>query len=51
MESVNKLKRNLDHYLMDYRGFKKVMITLSPLEPFVLSCMLTATVLGKLFKL
>jgi len=36
-KSVNEFKRNLDHYLRDNRGFKKVMITLSLLEPSALS--------------
>jgi len=49
--SVNEFKGNLDHYLRDNRGFKKVMITLSPLEPSVLSSMLLAAILGKFSKL
>jgi len=47
-ESVNKFYGNLDHYLNDNWRFKKALITLSPLEPFALSCMLIVTVLGKL---
>jgi len=40
----------LDHYLRETRGFKKVMITLSSLEPFALSGMLSATVQDTLGK-
>jgi len=48
--SVNKFIGNMDHYLRENRRFKEVMITLSPLESFALSCMLTVTVLSKLGK-
>jgi len=48
MGRVNEFKGNLDPYLKNYNGFNYVMITLSPLEPFALCCMLTTTVLGKL---
>jgi len=48
VESMKKFEKNLDYYLRDNRGFKTVLITLSSLEPFALSGMLTATVSGKL---
>jgi len=47
-ECVNEFKGILDHYLRDNRGLKKVMITLSSLQPFALSSLLLAAVLGKL---
>jgi len=47
---VNKFTGNLEQYLKNNREFKEVMMTLSPLEPFALSCMLPATVRGKLGK-
>jgi len=50
-QSVNKFKGDLDHYIRKNRGIKSVKLTLSPLEPFALSYMLVATVLGKLGKL
>jgi len=50
VESFNECKGNSDHYLRDTRGFKYIMLTLSPLEPCALSGMLSATVLGKLGK-
>jgi len=49
--NVNEFKGNLDHYLRDNRGFKKFMITLSPLESSALSSTLLAAVLGKLGKI
>jgi len=49
-DSVNNFRGNLNHYLRDNRGFKKVMTTLSLLEPFALSCKLIVMVLGKLGK-
>jgi len=51
MGRVNKFKGNLDHYLWENGGLKKVMITLSSFTPFALSNILIATVLGKLSKL
>jgi len=36
-EEYDNFKGNLDHYLKDNRGFKKVMLTLFLLEPFSLS--------------
>jgi len=43
-ESVLNFKGNFDLYLRKKRDLK-VMLTLSPLEPFAVYCMLTATVL------
>jgi len=51
VEGVNKCKGNLDHYLRENRGLKQVTLTLSSLEPFALSYMLIAAVLGKLGKI
>jgi len=48
---VNEFKGNLDHYLRDNRGFKSVIVTFSSFEPFALSSLLLAAVLGKLGKL
>jgi len=51
IENIKNFKRNVDHYLRDNRGFKSLMITLSSLEPFAVSGMFTATIIGKLGKL
>jgi len=48
VESMNKFKENLDHYLRDNSGFKQVMLTLSSLEPLHgAECSRSAMVLGK----
>jgi len=50
-EIVNIFRGNFDNYLEENRRFKLVMITLSPLEPFAMSYMLIAKVLGILGEL